>query len=137
MFNTFRSYAFPNKLALNLKLHKDDRGSLWEVIKTEKKANIIISTTKKGVERGNHFHTKKIERFVILRGKALIKFRNIFENKIHKLIVDSNILKSIDIPSYCTHSLTNVNKDDLLTMFYSNEIFNPLKPDTYYERVKQ
>ena len=52
LFNTFRSYAFPNKLALNLKLHKDDRGSLWEVIKTEKKANIIISTTKKGVERG-------------------------------------------------------------------------------------
>lgn len=137
LFNTFRSYAFPNKLALNLKLHKDNRGSLWEVIKSEKKTNIIVSTTKKGVERGNHFHTKKIEKFIILKGKAVIKFRYIFEKKIYKIKINSNKLKSIDIPSYCTHSLTNTNKEDLLTMFYSNEIFNPLKPDTYYEKVIQ
>ena len=135
LFNTLRSYAFPTKIKLNTKDNIDNRGNLWEVIKTKNKAQMFLSTTKKNKIRGNHFHTKKIERFIILQGSALIKFRFIFEKKIHKILVKAKDKKCVDIPTYCTHNLKNNSKKNLLTLFFSNEIYNPRKPDTYYEEV--
>ena len=135
LFNTLRSYAFPNKIKLNTKNHMDSRGNLWEVIKAKNTAQMFLSTTKKSKVRGNHFHTKKIERFIILQGSALIKFRYIFEKKIHKILVKAKDKQCVDIPTYCTHNLTNNSNKNLLTLFFSNEIYNPKKPDTYYEKV--
>lgn len=135
LFNTLRSYAFPIKIKLNTKDYIDNRGNLWEVIKAKNKAQMFLSTTKKNKVRGNHFHTKKIERFIVLQGSALIKFRYIFEKKIHKFLVKAKDKQCIDIPTYCTHNLTNNSNKNLLTLFFSNEIYNPHKPDTYYEKV--
>ena len=135
LFNTLRSYAFPTKIKLNTKDHIDNRGNLWEVIKAKNKAQIFLSTTKKNKVRGNHFHTKKIERFIVLQGSALIKFRYIFEKKIHKILVKAKDKQCVDIPTYCTHNLTNYSNKNLLTLFFTNEIYNPKKSDTYYEKV--
>ena len=135
LFNTFRSYAFPKKIMLKSEDKFDERGSLWEILKTKKNAHLFVSTTKKKKIRGNHFHTKKIERFIVLHGSALIKFRRIFDKKIHKLNISSRQKCSIDIPTYCTHNLTNKKREKLVTLFYANEIYNPKKSDTFYEKV--
>ena len=87
------------------------------MIKTKNKAQMFLSTTKKNKIRGNHFHTKKIERFIILQGSALIKFRFIFE-KIHKILVKAKDKQCVDIPTYCTHNLKNNSKKNLLTLFF-------------------
>lgn len=135
LFNTFRSYAFPKKIVLKSKVRSDNRGSLWEIIKSKKSSHLFISTTNKGKIRGNHFHTKKIERFIILHGSAVIKFRHILDKKIYKFTINSKQKCSIDIPTYCTHSLTNKLNEKLITLFYTNEIYDPKKTDTYYEKV--
>ncbi len=135
LFNTFRSYAFPKRIILKTKSFSDKRGSLWEVIKSKRNAHMFMSTTKKNNVRGNHFHTKKIERFIIMSGCGVIKFRHIFDNKIYKFKINSKDKNIIDIPTYCTHNLSNNKSKELITLFYSNEIYNPKKTDTYYEKV--
>ena len=113
----------------------DDRGEITDIFTHEPKDHCTIVTFKKNAVRGNHFHTKKIERFIILQGSALIKFRYIFEKKIHKILVKAKDKQCVDIPTYCTHNLTNNSNKNLLTLFFSNEIYNSRKPDTYYEKV--
>ncbi len=135
LFNTFRSYAFPNKIILKTRENIDNRGSLWEILKSDKNAHLFVSTTKKNKVRGNHYHSKKIERFFILEGSALIKFRYIHDNKVYKMNINSKSKCSVDIPTYCTHSLTNRLNKKLITVFFSNEIYNPNNSDTFYEKV--
>jgi UDP-2-acetamido-2,6-beta-L-arabino-hexul-4-ose reductase len=131
LFNTFRHHCTSRH---PIKLHSDDRGSLYEAAKCSGGGQTFVSTTEPGITRGNHYHTRKIERFVVLRGSAEVKVREILSNAtyVHQMTSDDFML---DIPTYSTHNVTNVGNEDLLMMFWCNEIFNPDDTDTFQEDV--
>ena len=135
LYNTLKSYAFPKKINIPIKKLDDHRGVLLPIIKSKTKCNFFTSITKKHKVRGNHYHTKKIEKFIVIQGKGLIKFRNILEKKVYSLTVDGNKPICVDIPNYYTHNIKNITNNNLLTLFYSNEFYNSNFSDTYYEKV--
>lgn len=136
LFNTFRSYIDLEKFyPVFLKKNEDNRGFLTELIKENCGGQIFYSKTKRGITRGNHFHTRKIERFCVISGQAEIKLRKIGNDHIISFIVDGEKPTFIDMPIWYTHNITNIGNDDLVTLFWCNEIFNPDDLDTYSEEV--
>jgi UDP-2-acetamido-2,6-beta-L-arabino-hexul-4-ose reductase len=135
LFNTFRSYIDYKFYPFFLKVHEDNRGHLVELLKTKIQGQIFYSSTKPGITRGNHFHFTKIERFCVVKGKAEIKLRKVGTTDIIKYEVTGEKPSFIDIPVMHTHNITNTGNEELLTLFWSNEFYNPEKPDTYYEEV--
>ncbi|MEW6314484.1 MAG: NAD-dependent epimerase/dehydratase family protein [Pseudomonadota bacterium] len=135
LFNTYRSYLFPHHYPVSLKLHEDNRGALFEAIKTIPGGQCFISTTKPGVTRGNHYHTKKIERFLVLGGSGLIRVRKLFSDEVAEFAVSGTQPQYIDMPVLHTHNITNVGETEMTTLFWSNEIFDPANPDTFPEKV--
>jgi UDP-2-acetamido-2,6-beta-L-arabino-hexul-4-ose reductase len=135
MFNTFRSYLYPRHFPVPLEIKSDSRGSFVEIAKTQLGGQTSFSTTYPGVVRGNHYHTRKIERFCVIRGEAIIKLRKLFTNQICEYKVSGAKPVYVDMPTYWTHSIENVGREELLTMFWINEIFDPYDPDTFAEPV--
>ena len=133
LFNVYRGFVSP---LFQFESHPDDRGNLVELLKGEGSQNqIFYSTTKPGITRGEHFHFNKVERFCVLKGKAKISVRKIGNKKINNYIINGNDNKVIDMPILHTHNITNIGKNNLICVFWTNEIFNPKNPDTYYEKV--
>jgi UDP-2-acetamido-2,6-beta-L-arabino-hexul-4-ose reductase len=135
LFNTFRSYLDYDYFPVRFPVHSDNRGYLFENIKSLTGGQVFFSVTKPGITRGNHFHTKKIERFCVLKGLAKITLRKIGTSKKIEYTVSGDEPAFIDIPIFHTHNITNIDDGELLTLFWSNEIFNPESPDTYFEEV--
>jgi UDP-2-acetamido-2,6-beta-L-arabino-hexul-4-ose reductase len=135
LFNTFRSYIEPSDRKVTLKPNTDNRGSLYEAIKAETGGQMFYSTTKSGITRGNHFHFNKVERFCVISGKGNIKLRKLGTNEVLEYIIDGTQPAYVDMPVLYTHNITNIGDTELITLFWSNEIFNPEKPDTYFEMV--
>ena len=136
LFNTFRSYIDYNKFfPVNYKLNSDKRGNFVEIGRFESGGQISFSTTKKGIVRGNHFHRRKIERFSVIKGKALIQIRKIGTNEIIEFILDGNNPSYVDIPIWYTHNIKNIGNEDLFTNFWINESYNEKDPDTYFLEV--
>lgn len=136
LFNTFVCYIdhesyFPFKLKLNT----DERGSFVETIKLNSGGQVSFSTTKPGVTRGNHFHTRKAERFAVIRGKAKIEFRRIGTDKVLSFDLDGSEPSYVDMPVWYSHKITNTGQDDLYTIFWINESYDPADPDTFFEQV--
>ena len=135
LYATYNSYLKVDDFSYVLDMKRDDRGWLAEFIKSEQSGQIFVSRTKPGVSRGNHWHHTKIEKFLVLDGKADIKFRKVDSKEIIIYSVSGDELKVVDIPAGYTHSITNIGTDDLITLFWADELFNPDKPDTYYTEV--
>ncbi|HLO59612.1 MAG TPA: NAD-dependent epimerase/dehydratase family protein [Bacteroidales bacterium] len=136
LFNTFRCYIDIEKInPVKLKMNTDDRGTFVETIKTELGGQVSFSTTRPGITRGNHFHTRKIERFAVIKGKARIQLRRIGTDKVMDFYLDGNEPSYVDMPIWYTHNITNVGDEDVYTIFWINEFFNPDDPDTYFEAV--
>lgn len=136
LFNTFRSYIDHEKyFPLFLKMHNDNRGSFVETVKTLNVGQFSFSTTYSGITRGDHFHTRKIERFIVIKGKAVIELRRIGTNEVLHFELDGERPSFVDMPVWYTHNITNVGNEDLLTLFWINEIFDPADPDTFFEKV--
>lgn len=136
LFNTFRSYMnvkshFPVKLVKN----NDARGSFVEIIRLGVGGQVSFSTTVPGITRGNHFHTRKIERFAVIRGKALIQLRKIGSEEIIDFYLDGEEPAYVDMPIWYTHNIKNIGDEMLYTNFWINEPFDPNNPDTYLENV--
>ncbi len=135
LFNTFRCYMdIENHYPVKYLQHKDDRGDFVEIIK-QNGGQVSFSTTKPGITRGNHFHTRKIERFSVIKGKALIRLRRIGTKEVFDFYLSGDEPAYVDMPIWYTHNITNVGHDDLYTIFWINEFFNPEDPDTYFEVV--
>lgn len=137
LFNTFRSYIdhrtyFPFKL----KQHADNRGVFVEMIKLEVGGQVSFSTTHSGITRGNHFHTRKIERFLVIKGKALIQLRRYNTEEVLNFELDGNEPSYVDMPVWYTHNIKNIGEEELYTIFWINEFFDPQDPDTYFETVQ-
>ncbi|QPJ62175.1 MAG: SDR family oxidoreductase [Candidatus Nitronauta litoralis] len=135
LFNTYRSYLYPKHFPLDLTRHSDNRGDLFELVKELNGGQVYVSTTKPGVTRGNHFHCRKFERFVVLKGSATICIRRMFTDEVKRFEVHGDQPQVLDIPTLHTHNLINSGQDELMTLFWANEIFDPSLPDTVREIV--
>jgi UDP-2-acetamido-2,6-beta-L-arabino-hexul-4-ose reductase len=136
LFNTYRSYI--DYAAINpvlLKKNEDQRGTFIETVKTSLGGQFSFSTTLPGVTRGNHFHTRKIERFVVIKGKAIIELRRIGTQEKMSFELNGENPSFVDMPIWVTHNITNIGNDELITLFWINEFFNQDDPDTYFEIV--
>jgi len=136
LFNNLRWHIFdtgfyPRKLVLRT----DDRGSLFEMIKENTGGQTFASSTKPLITRGNHYHTRKIERFCVIKGEAEICLRQLGTDKIFKFKVSGDQPVYIDMPTFYTHNIKNTGSSELLTLFWCNEIFDSNDPDTYMEPI--
>lgn len=135
LYATYVSYLPEDDFGYELEMKTDNRGWLAEFIKSRHLGQIFISKTKPGITRGNHWHHTKVEKFLVIQGEALIKFRQIHGDKVIEYRVSGDNLKVLDIPAGYTHSITNIGNTDLITLFWADEIFKPERPDTYYMEV--
>ena len=132
---TYTSFLPETDLARSVQLRIDERGWLFELTKSPAFGQVFVSTTKPGVTRGNHYHDSKIERFCLVRGKGLIRFRKTDSERILEYPVDDIDIRIVDIPPGYTHSIENVGDTDMIVLFWANEIFDPAIPDTHFEKV--
>ena len=135
LYGTYLSYLDEDNFAYPLKKNEDNRGWLAEFIKNESFGQIFISTTKPGITRGDHWHHTKVEKFLVIKGKATISFRHMITNEILRYEVCGDTPTVVDIPVGYTHNITNTGDEEMICLFWSSEIFNPEKPDTYYTKV--
>jgi UDP-2-acetamido-2,6-beta-L-arabino-hexul-4-ose reductase len=136
LFNTYRCYMdlanyYPRKYIQ----HRDNRGAFTELIRADVSGQSSFSTTVPGITRGNHFHTRKIERFSVIKGKALIQLRRVGTDKVFEFLLDGDSPSYVDMPIWFTHNITNIGDDTLYTYFWINEPFDPANPDTYIEKI--
>ncbi|HEY2675027.1 MAG TPA: NAD-dependent epimerase/dehydratase family protein [Rugosimonospora sp.] len=137
LFNTYRSHCFPEHYPMPLVRHADARGELVEVVKAHGGGGQTFhSTTRPGVTRGEHYHLAKVERFAVLRGRAEIALRRVGGDEVVRFPVRGDDPVVVDMPAMWAHNITNTGPDELLTCFWSNEIFDPGRPDTYPEPVR-
>ncbi len=113
----------------------DNRGGLAEFLKSPSFGQIFVSRTKPGIVRGNHYHHTKTEKFFVVEGEAVIRFRHILGTEVIEYRVNGKEYRVVDIPPAYTHSIENVGDNELVTLFWADEVFNPEKPDTFYEDV--
>ena len=137
LYSTYLSFLEEDDFSYSLINHKDDRGSFSELFKGDSFGQVSINISKPGITKGNHWHHTKIEKFVVVKGTALICFRKLEEKKVIEYKVDGNDMKVVDIPPGYTHSIVNIGEEDLVTVIWANELFNPEKPDTYYLEVEE
>lgn len=135
LYSTYLSYLPENGFLYDLKMNCDHRGSFTEFIKTPERGQVSVNVSKPGITKGNHWHHTKNEKFLVVSGEGLIRFRKIDSDEIIEYRISGNKLQVLDIPTGYTHSIVNVGEYDLVTIMWANECFNPEDPDTYYLEV--
>lgn len=135
LFNTYRAATYPDGWPRPLNLHTDSRGTLFEAVKGGGGGQVFLSTTKPGVTRGDHFHLNKVERFLVIQGDAIIRVRKVLDGTIREYRVSGSAPAPVDMPTLHTHSIENIGKGDLLTLFWTHDLFDPANPDTYADKV--
>lgn len=132
LFNTFRSSVFPAWSPMELPVRSDERGALVECVKAHGgQGQTFASTTRPGFTRGQHYHLGKVERFLVVSGDAEISLRRLFHTDVTTFRVSGETPVAVDMPTMWAHSITNVGDDDLMTLFWTNTVFDPDHPDTY------
>ena len=132
LYTTYLSYVEPAQWEYRLAVKCDARGSLAEFVKSCWFGQIFVSRTRPGVTRGNHYHHVKTEKFLVIAGEGLIRFRQVEGEAIREIAVQGEDYRVVDIPPGHTHSITNVGRGEMITLFWASEIFDPDRPDTYF-----
>lgn len=136
LFNTFLCYIdHQNFFPFHLTKHSDNRGSFVETVKLNSGGQVSFSTTVPGITRGNHYHTRKAERFAVIKGKAKIELRKIGTDQVLSFELDGENPSFVDMPIWYTHNITSIGEDDLYTIFWINEHYNVKDGDTFFEKV--
>jgi len=136
LFNTFRSFLYDSNFFPKKYLkYTDERGDFTELVRANTNGQFSYSSTNKGHVRGNHFHTKKIERFSVIYGKALVELRRVGTKEILNFKLDGENPSYIDIPIWYTHNIKNIGEDILYTNFWISESYDPEDADTFFEEV--
>ena len=139
LYSTYLSYLPASKVAFLLKMNVDDRGSFTELVHTLNAGQVSINISKPGITKGQHWHNTKFEQFIVVKGHGLIQQRNLNdpEGKVLEWEVSGDKIQAVHmLPGY-THNIINLSEtEDLVTVMYCNEVFNPNKPDTFFEPVK-
>jgi len=131
LYATYLSYLSPDEFGYNLSTRTDDRGALAEFLKSATGGQLFISRTRPGAVRGNHYHHTKTEKFFVVEGKGMIRFRHVDgTGEVLEYVVSGTDFRVVDIPPDYTHSIENVGSGDLVVLFWASEIFDPDAPDT-------
>lgn len=135
LFNSYRAALYPSGFPRPLKLHTDLRGTLFEAVKGGGGGQTFLSTTMPGVTRGDHFHLNKVERFLVIQGEAVIRIRKVLSDEVWEYRVSGDAPALVDMPTLHTHSIENTGDTDLLTLFWTHDLFDPANPDTFADKV--
>lgn len=135
LYATYLSYLPADNFSYPLKMNCDDRGSFTEILRTLDRGQFSVNISKPGITKGNHWHNTKNEKFVVVSGKGVIRFRKIGEEKVYEYFVSGDKIEVVDIPTGYTHNIENLGDTDMVTFMWANECFNPDKPDTFFEEV--
>jgi UDP-2-acetamido-2,6-beta-L-arabino-hexul-4-ose reductase len=135
LYSAYLSYLPKDKFSYHLKMNEDDRGSFTEFIRTPDRGQTSINVSKPGITKGNHWHHTKNEKFLVVSGKGVIRFRKIDSDEVIEYFVSGDKLEVVDIPTGYTHNIENLGDTDMVTVMWANEPFDPDKPDTYFLEV--
>ncbi len=135
LYGTYLTYLNEKQFDYSLGIKSDQRGSLAEFLKSPSIGQIFVSRTRPGITRGDHYHHTKTEKFLVLAGEGIIRFRHIDGDEILEYPVSGDKYQVVDIPPGYTHSIENVGDGVLVTLFWASEMFDPDKPDTCFEKI--
>lgn len=135
LYATYLSYLPEEEFLYPLKMNIDSRGSFTEFLKTKEHGQVSINISKPGIIKGQHWHHTKNEKFLVVSGQGTIQFRKIGDDKIIEYKVSGDKLEVLDIPTGYTHNIINTGDTDMVTVMWANEVFDPSKPDTFFEEV--
>ena len=137
LWSTYLSYLPAEKAAFPLKMNIDDRGSFTELLRSEKCGQVSINISKPGITKGQHWHHSKWEFFIVVAGRGLIQQRRIGSDEVLNFEVSGDKIEAVHmLPGY-THNIINLSDtEDLVTVMWANELFDPERPDTYFEPVE-
>ncbi len=135
LYSTYLSYLPEDKFRYELKMNEDRRGSFTEFIKTPDRGQVSVNISKPGITKGNHWHHTKNEKFLVVSGKGVIRFRKIDSEEVIEYSVSGDKMEVVDIPTGYTHNIENIGDTDMVTIMWANEAFDPEKPDTYFLEV--
>ncbi len=135
LYSTYLSFLPENEFHYDVKTNIDNRGSFTELFKSDTSGQVSVNVAKPGITKGNHWHNTKNEKFVVVQGEALIRFRKPFEQEVIEYKVSGNKIQVVDIPCGYTHSITNIGNGDMIFIIWTNELFDKENPDTYFLEV--
>ncbi len=135
LYSTYLSYLPSDQFSYPLEMHTDNRGSFTEFLRSPERGQVSINISHPGIVKGNHWHHTKNEKFLVVKGEGVIRFRNIFSKEVIEYHVSGDKLEVVDIPCGYTHNIENVGTEDMVTVMWANEAFDPNHPDTFFEPV--
>ncbi len=135
LYATYLSYLPEDEFSYPLTMNVDARGSFTEIIRTPERGQFSVNISKPGITKGNHWHHTKNEKFLVVSGKGVIRFRKIDSDQVLEYFVSGEKLEVVDIPTGYTHNIENLGDTDLVTFMWANECFDGEKPDTYFLEV--
>jgi UDP-2-acetamido-2,6-beta-L-arabino-hexul-4-ose reductase len=135
LYSTYLSYLPKDQFSYELKMNVDNRGSFTEFIKTPDRGQVSVNISKPGITKGNHWHHTKNEKFLVVSGTGVIRFRKVDSEEVLEYFVSGDKLEVVDIPTGYAHNITNIGERDLITLMWTNEKYNPDMPDTHHLEV--
>jgi UDP-2-acetamido-2,6-beta-L-arabino-hexul-4-ose reductase len=135
LYSTYLSFMPEDDFSYPLKMNVDSRGSFTEFLRTNDRGQVSVNISKPGITKGNHWHHTKNEKFLVVSGQGVIRFRKINSDEVIEYFVSSEKLQVVDIPVGYTHNIENLGNSDMVTIMWVNEPFDPQNPDTYYVEV--
>lgn len=136
LYAAYLSYLPKDAFSYPLNMKVDERGSFTEFLRTKDRGQVSVNVAKPGIVKGNHWHHTKNEKFLVVKGEAVIRFRKIEEEEIIEYRVSGEKLQVVDIPTGYTHCIENVGEGELVTVMWASEAFDEARPDTYFMPVK-
>lgn len=135
LYSTYLSFLPEDQFKYSLKMNVDQRGSFTEFLKTVDHGQVSINVSKPHITKGNHWHHTKCEKFLVVSGTGIIRFRRMDDNKVIEYRVSGDNLEVLDIPPGYTHNIENIGETDMVTIMWANEMFDPQHPDTHFLEV--
>ena len=135
LYSTYLSYLPENEFSYELKMNVDQRGSFTEFLRTPDRGQVSVNISKPGITKGNHWHHTKNEKFLVVSGEGVIRFRKLNSSEIIEYFVSGEKMEVVDIPVGYTHNIENLGNTDMVTLMWVNEPFDPATPDTHYLEV--
>ena len=135
LYSTYLSYLPTDQFSYFLKMNTDDRGSFTEFLKSPERGQVSVNISRPGITKGNHWHHTKNEKFLVVSGKGVIRFRKIDSEAIIEYFVSGDTLEVVDIPVGYTHNIENLGESDMVTVMWVNEVFDRDRPDTFFLKV--
>ena len=135
LYSTYLSYLSEEDFCYPLRMHADARGSFTEFLRTSDRGQVSVNVSKPGIVKGNHWHHTKNEKFLVVSGRGVVRFRRIDSERIIEYFLSAEKMEVLDVPVGYVHNIENLGDTDMVTIMWANELFDPQKADTYYLEV--